>query len=156
MSDDLIVGHCHEFGGFQCIPLQTFPLSMYPLGWTRIAHVHSVAFICMAWKGDELETMHHSHSYVTQFAWIIHFDLPFDSDWRSSILSEVQNQSSTKLPSNKSVLVLGDNTAGKTTLIAKLQGVEDPKKGAGLEYAYIDVRDEYRDGKWWMTWLHCD
>lgn len=43
--------------------------------------------------------------------------------------------------------MLGDNASGKTTLIAKLQGVEDPKKGAGLEYAYIDVRDEYRDGK---------
>lgn len=59
----------------------------------------------------------------------------------------MQNQGSTKLPSNKSVLVLGDNASGKTTLIAKLQGVEDPKKGSGLEYAYIDVRDEYRDGK---------
>ncbi|XP_055609006.1 cytoplasmic dynein 1 light intermediate chain 1 isoform X2 [Uranotaenia lowii] len=64
---------------------------------------------------------------------------------KSAILSEVQTQSSTKLPSNKSVLVLGDNASGKTTLIAKLQGVEDPKKGSGLEYAYIDVRDEYRD-----------
>lgn len=53
------------------------------------------------------------------------------------------------MPSNKSLLVLGDNASGKTTLIAKLQGVEDPKKGAGLEYAYIDVRDEYRDGKLW-------
>lgn len=63
----------------------------------------------------------------------------------SEILSEVQNQKSTKLPSNKSILVLGDNATGKTTLIAKLQGVEDPKKGSGLEYAYIDVRDEYRD-----------
>lgn len=61
-------------------------------------------------------------------------------------MNEVQNQSTTKLPSNKSVLVLGDNATGKTTLIAKLQGVEDPKKGSGLEYAYIDVRDEYRDG----------
>lgn len=40
----------------------------------------------------------------------------------------------------------GDNESGKTTLIAKLQGVEDPKKGSGLEYAYIDVRDDYRDG----------
>lgn len=67
--------------------------------------------------------------------------------YRSAILGEVQTQSSTKLPSNKSLLVLGDNASGKTTLIAKLQGVEDPKKGAGLEYAYIDVRDEYRDGK---------
>lgn len=61
----------------------------------------------------------------------------------------MQQQGSTKLPANKSVLVLGDNAAGKTTLIAKLQGVEDPKKGSGLEYAYIDVRDEYRDGEYW-------
>ena len=81
----------------------------------------------------------------------------------------MQNSNNNKLPSNKNVLVLGksencrnlnhgndvsnsatfcigDNESGKTTLIAKLQGVEDPKKGSGLEYAYIDVRDEYRDG----------
>lgn len=43
---------------------------------------------------------------------------------------------------------MGDNETGKTTLIAKLQGVEDPKKGSALEYAYIDVRDEYRDGEY--------
>ncbi|CAH0404600.1 unnamed protein product [Chilo suppressalis] len=67
-----------------------------------------------------------------------------DNLW-SSILEEVQNQGNTKLPSNKNVLVLGDNETGKTTLVAKLQGVEDPKKGSALEYAYIDVRDEYRD-----------
>ncbi|XP_039280055.1 cytoplasmic dynein 1 light intermediate chain 2 isoform X2 [Nilaparvata lugens] len=67
-----------------------------------------------------------------------------DNLW-TSILSEVQTRGSTKLPSCKSVLVLGDNESGKTTLIAKLQGVEDPKKGSGLEYAYIDVRDEYRE-----------
>ncbi|KAA0194378.1 hypothetical protein HAZT_HAZT008105, partial [Hyalella azteca] len=30
-------------------------------------------------------------------------------------------------------------------MVAKLQCNEDPKKGSGLEYAYIDVRDEYRD-----------
>jgi dynein light intermediate chain 1 len=73
---------------------------------------------------------------------------------RTEILSAVQNQGSTKLPSNKSVLVLGDNATGKTTLIAKLQGVEDPKKGSGLEYAYIDVRDEYRDGKLQIYYAH--
>ncbi|CAK9814768.1 Cytoplasmic dynein 1 light intermediate chain 2 [Anthophora quadrimaculata] len=67
-----------------------------------------------------------------------------DNLW-SSILTEVQNSSSNKLPSNKNILVLGDNESGKTTLIAKLQGVEDPKKGSGLEFAYIDVRDDYRD-----------
>ncbi|XP_065352686.1 cytoplasmic dynein 1 light intermediate chain 2 isoform X3 [Cloeon dipterum] len=63
----------------------------------------------------------------------------------AAILSEVQSRGNTKLPTTKSVLVLGENESGKTTLIAKLQGVEDPKKGSGLEYAYIDVRDEYRD-----------
>lgn len=41
----------------------------------------------------------------------------------------------------------GDRESGKTTLVAKLQGNVDPKKGSGLEYAYIDVRDEYRDGE---------
>jgi dynein light intermediate chain 1, cytosolic len=80
-------------------------------------------------------------------------------------LGEVQSRGNKKLPTSKSVLVLGnelkiqinyqnlihlyfigENESGKTTLIAKLQGVEDPKKGSGLEYAYIDVRDEYRDG----------
>ena len=44
-------------------------------------------------------------------------------------------------------LLPGDNESGKTTLIAKLQGTEDPKKGAGLEYQYIGVKDEYRDGE---------
>lgn len=45
---------------------------------------------------------------------------------------------------------LGDNESGKTTLIAKLQGIEEPKKGSGLEYYYIDVKDEYRDGKFFV------
>ena len=54
---------------------------------------------------------------------------------------------STKLPADKQVVVLGNNQTGKTTLIAKLQGNEDPKKGSGLEYAHILVRDEYRDGE---------
>ena len=63
----------------------------------------------------------------------------------ASILGDVQKSSSTKLPACKNVLVLGDNESGKTTLIAKLQGNEDPRKGSGLEYTYIDVKDEYRD-----------
>lgn len=36
----------------------------------------------------------------------------------------------------------GDKESGKTTLLAKLQGNEDPKKGSGLDYNYIDVRDD--------------
>ncbi|XP_052817049.1 cytoplasmic dynein 1 light intermediate chain 2-like [Mya arenaria] len=63
----------------------------------------------------------------------------------NSILTEVQSSSASKLPTSKSVIVLGDNESGKTTLIAKLQGVEEPKKGIGLEYYYLNVKDEYRD-----------
>lgn len=48
------------------------------------------------------------------------------------------------------VFLTGDRESGKTTLVAKLQGNVDPKKGSGLEYAYIDVRDEYRDGTNWI------
>ena len=43
--------------------------------------------------------------------------------------------------------MLGDKESGKTTLIAKLAGNEDPKKGAGLEYGFINVRDEEREGR---------
>ena len=42
--------------------------------------------------------------------------------------------------------IAGDNESGKTTMVAKLQGVEEPRKGSGLEYYYMDVTDEYRDG----------
>lgn len=68
-----------------------------------------------------------------------------DLIFRSSILKQVQTGSSTKLPSCKQVIVLGENEAGKTSLIAKMQGNEEPRKGSGLEYHHMLVRDEYRD-----------
>uniref|UniRef100_A0A8D0CC08 Dynein light intermediate chain n=1 Tax=Scleropages formosus TaxID=113540 RepID=A0A8D0CC08_SCLFO len=60
----------------------------------------------------------------------------------SSILSEVSTRSRSKLPAGKNVLVLGDDGSGKTSLMAKLQGVEDYMKGRGLEYLYFSVHDE--------------
>lgn len=63
----------------------------------------------------------------------------------SSVLTQVETSSSNKLPSRKAVLVLGENESGKTSLIAKMQGNDDPRKGSGLEYHHILVRDEYRD-----------
>ncbi|KAL4617172.1 cytoplasmic dynein 1 light intermediate chain 1-like [Arapaima gigas] len=60
----------------------------------------------------------------------------------SSILSEVSTRSRSKLPAGKNVLVLGDDGSGKTTLMAKLQGVEDMMKGRGLEYLHFGVHDE--------------
>ena len=38
--------------------------------------------------------------------------------------------------------MLGDRESGKTTLLAKLQGNEDPKKGSGLEFGYIEVLEK--------------
>lgn len=76
---------------------------------------------------------------------IVSNDSKPDENLWASVLSEVQTSRSSQLPASKNLLVLGDKESGKTTLIAKLQCNEDPKKGAGLEYGYIDVRDEYRD-----------
>uniref|UniRef100_A0A8C5QPU6 Dynein light intermediate chain n=1 Tax=Leptobrachium leishanense TaxID=445787 RepID=A0A8C5QPU6_9ANUR len=63
----------------------------------------------------------------------------------SSILSEVSTRSRSKLPSGKNVLLLGEDGAGKTSLIGKLQGIEEYRKGRGMEYLYINVHDEDRD-----------
>lgn len=66
----------------------------------------------------------------------------------------MQQTDTKKLPANKSLLVLGDNETGKTSLIAKLAGLEAPKKGSGLEYNYIEITDEYRDDSTKLgTWI---
>ncbi|CAF3890340.1 unnamed protein product, partial [Rotaria sordida] len=62
----------------------------------------------------------------------------------ASILRDVKS-STKKAPTTKSLVVLGDNESGRTTLVAKLQGNDDPKRGAGLEYHYIDVKDDDQD-----------
>ncbi|RMC08904.1 hypothetical protein DUI87_13898 [Hirundo rustica rustica] len=77
-------------------------------------------------------------------------ELPGEEDegqnlW-SSILSEVSTRSRSKLPSGKNILVFGDDGSGKTTLMAKIQGAEHGKKGRGLEYLYLNIHDEDRDG----------
>ena len=65
----------------------------------------------------------------------------------SCILSEVSTRSRSKLPAGKNVLLLGEDGAGKTSLIRKIQGIEEYKKGRGLEYLYLNVHDEDRDGE---------
>lgn len=55
-----------------------------------------------------------------------------------SYVSEVAASRGSSLPA-RWLLVLGDRESGKTTLLAKLQGNEDPKKGSGLEFGYIEV-----------------
>uniref|UniRef100_A0A8D3AJZ1 Dynein light intermediate chain n=1 Tax=Scophthalmus maximus TaxID=52904 RepID=A0A8D3AJZ1_SCOMX len=63
-------------------------------------------------------------------------------DLWSTILSEVSTHSRSKLPSGRNVLVMGEVGSGKTTLVAKLQGVEEYMKGRGLEYLYFSVHDD--------------
>ncbi|XP_051949165.1 cytoplasmic dynein 1 light intermediate chain 1-like isoform X3 [Xyrauchen texanus] len=60
----------------------------------------------------------------------------------SSILSEVSTRSRSKLPSGKNVVVMGEVGSGKTTLVARLQGVEEYMKGRGLEYLYFNLHDD--------------
>lgn len=43
-------------------------------------------------------------------------------------------------------MCLGEVGSGKTTLVAKLQGVEEYMKGRGLEYLYFNVHDDDIDG----------
>ncbi|XP_050426165.1 cytoplasmic dynein 1 light intermediate chain 2-like [Adelges cooleyi] len=68
-----------------------------------------------------------------------------DSNQWNNLLLDVQNKSRKKLPENKNVLLLGDSKSGKTTLVTKLQGLKDSKQGWGMEYGYIQVRDDSSD-----------
>ena len=71
----------------------------------------------------------------------------------SDILQEVQNQTK-KTPPPKSVILLGDNESGRSTLVSRMKGVENINKGIGLEYHYIDINNEEdRDGRFIGTWF---
>lgn len=90
--------------------------------------------------------------------------------FRSEILRTVQNNNARKQQSSKNVLLLGETGCGKSALIARLQGLEDPlaavvqarattgndqnskdqsvrppQSGCALEYQALDVKDEYRE-----------
>ena len=41
----------------------------------------------------------------------------------------------------------GDNESGKSALTASMRRADDVRKGAGLEYQYLEVNPDYRDGK---------
>ena len=45
--------------------------------------------------------------------------------------------------------LLGDDGTGKTSFVTKLRspGDDEIKKGSGLEFAFVDVHDEERDGR---------
>ncbi|KAF8778616.1 Cytoplasmic dynein 1 light intermediate chain 1 like protein [Argiope bruennichi] len=70
-----------------------------------------------------------------------------DSFWLQ-IMAECEANSPNKLPSSKSLLFLGDNDAQKSQLVARLQGTSEKYcKGNGLEYYFLNVRDEYGENQ---------
>ncbi len=74
-----------------------------------------------------------------------------DKNIWSDILQEVKN-STKKTPPPKSVVLLGDNESGRSTLVARMKGVENISKGIGLEYHYIDINNEEdRDGTFFLS-----
>ncbi|GFY70213.1 dynein light intermediate chain [Trichonephila inaurata madagascariensis] len=74
-----------------------------------------------------------------------------DSFWLQ-LMAECEANSPNKLPSSKSLLFLGDNDAQKSQLVSRLQSSgEKYRKGNGLEYYYLNVRDEY--GKIKPNWI---
>ena len=68
---------------------------------------------------------------------------PFYSVWSLSVKYVRQNQI------NCFLFLKGDDGCGKTSLITKLRdpGDEQIQKGSGLEFTFINVHDEERDGK---------
>eukprot|EP00047_Mylnosiga_fluctuans_P015253 m.44694 g.44694 ORF g.44694 m.44694 type:complete len:453 (+) comp5838_c0_seq2:22-1380(+) len=63
-----------------------------------------------------------------------------------AILSDVASHTASRRLPARNLLVLGEEGAGKTSLIARLQGrkhqSDENSLGSGLEYTYIDVKDE--------------
>ena len=73
-------------------------------------------------------------------------------DLWSSILDSV---SSTRLTPSKQILVLGQPSSGKSTLVSSLlqkppsdAGKDDPRTDFALGYDWADVRDDADEGEW--------
>lgn len=62
------------------------------------------------------------------------------------ILSEVSSKSRSNLQG--SVIVLGDNHSGKTSLLTKLEKIDNPNKGSALEYHFLNVQTDLRDSSY--------
>lgn len=64
-----------------------------------------------------------------------------------SVLSGLNYELIYHLKANEQNLFAGEDGSGKTSLMAKMQGADHNKKGRGLEYLYLNVHDEDRDGE---------
>lgn len=71
--------------------------------------------------------------------------MPEEDLWQSILSDVAEHTKSRRLPP-RNVLVLGDEGAGKSALVARLQGRkhanEEHAQGTGLEYTYLDIKEE--------------
>ena len=64
----------------------------------------------------------------------------------STLLSDASASTATSVfSSDKSIIVLGDDLSGKSVLVTKLQGLDDPHRGSALDFQVINVQDEEID-----------
>ncbi|XP_002126036.2 cytoplasmic dynein 1 light intermediate chain 1-like [Ciona intestinalis] len=61
----------------------------------------------------------------------------------SMLLDDVSSSSSqSALSENKSAIILGDDLSGKSTLTAKLQGLEETHRGSALDFQAMEVQED--------------
>ena len=63
----------------------------------------------------------------------------------TTLLSDASPTTTSVFASDKSVLLLGNDLSGKSVLVSKLQGNDDPHRGSGLDFQVIQVQDEEID-----------
>lgn len=72
----------------------------------------------------------------------------------SQILHDVQKNGNPKLSPHKQILVLGDNESGKTTMVAKLQGIFYYRRFRIITNTFVCRYREFKQGIWFGIWLH--
>lgn len=69
-----------------------------------------------------------------------------DTDLWHTILNDVASHTASRRLPTRTLLVLGDEGGGKTSLLLRLQGrkqaADEATQGTGLEYTFLDVKDE--------------
>nr|CDJ96403.1 Dynein light intermediate chain domain containing protein [Haemonchus contortus] len=63
------------------------------------------------------------------------------------ILSEVSSKSSSTLQGG-TLIILGDNQSGKSSLLARLEKNESQGQRSALEYHFLNVQNDFRDGSY--------
>ncbi|VDO84436.1 unnamed protein product [Heligmosomoides polygyrus] len=72
---------------------------------------------------------------------------PEDEKLWTRILSEVSSKTTSTLQGG-SLIILGDNQSGKSSLLARLEKNESQGQRSALEYHFLNVQNDFRDGSY--------